>query len=713
MMRDLPLQEKLEADEMPPPVASGTRGFLWIALIALVFLFVIGQGSGALLPVHDGQHPGNHYDEVRLTAALNSSESFAALRDKMPWGVTLLGWSYLQHHGLGIETTTGRRLFSVALSALALLYLISVLVRHRLLPPSGAFLAGALWAISETTSLYATIGLTPYALLLLYSVILIHTLSRTDRPLTWTAAGVGGLVFALMTFTIYRTVSGVGAVVASLLIVELMRSRWDMKNYLRIFGKHVLLGAPCLASAVAYLYFFPPEEMLAPRRGFHLYFMLSDVPKTLYGAAYFAVDRSRDLFMSALAPVGGHVGSARVATLLGWVLLGFMLTGWLGSLLKPGGRRFALGLAFLIGVSGHLALCFATIIPYGNMRYFLAFAAFFPVFAVLGMVDLSMLLRRIFSIIMGRWSVAGKAWSLPDPFRPGSRLASGLTVVVLVGMTGFTAHLIYRNHGIGMRIQQGHDGVAAAYREAPAGLALDAWTAVTLQDGHSAYLERDHHVLKPNMRTQWRGVGSEDLAELTAWENYLGAHDRLIGITSLPFRQRYYGPLFDQAARVFQIHTLGGTRSLHFSTFARKSPERELLQDPDDLLGGAWRASGVALSAISDARFRADFDAKGILTQRIPMTVGEGERLLFSVELWAAEAIPGMRLMLKRAQKGPFDGVVEKINVGAQPERHIITHGFRQSWSAIEVGIAAPTDEAATVYLRAPRLRLAAPPESS
>ncbi len=437
--------------------------------------------------------------------------------------------------------------------------------------------------------------------------------------------------------------------------------------------------------------------------------MLSDVPKTFLGAVTFGLDRSAYLFHNALARARPILGTPMATQAIGWVLVTLMLIGWFVSLARPRQKRFALGLAFLIGVAGHLALSYGTILPYGEMRYFLPFACFFPVFAAIGATDslgaVYWGVRRLPFRVGGR-----EKWLAHHGIHPSPVLLNALLLLMLLCAGLVTARLVLRNQALAHQVEQGYKALSNARKSESPGIVLDDWTAVTLRDTYPGILDEDSYVLETDRRSRKRGENPSAIESMNRWKDYLDSHENLFGVTSMPFKERYYGPVFALAVQRFRVLPVVSAKTLHFFKLGLKAPDKELLDSTESFSADSWRRTSVAIVAVSQDSSQGAFLREGIIEQRVPIVVGKGEVLVFSIALRAEQEVPGFRLVLKRGDKGQRDGTAKRITVDDQPRRYIVRHEFQRSWQHVAVQIVGPPDTEATVLLRKPTLLYAITP---
>jgi hypothetical protein len=87
------------------------------------------------------------------------------------------------------------------------------------------------------------------------------------------------------------------------------------------------------------------------------------------------------------------------------------------------------------------------------------------------------------------------------------------------------------------------------------------------------------------------------------------------------------------------------------------------------------------------------------------VAVALGDQLVASVELWS-DRPAHVRLVLKRGDRGPYEGQVATLALGTEPRRFSASHVFQQPWESVMFGLVAPDQQGVTVFARGFDLRI-------
>ncbi len=530
-----------------------------VLLGVMVLLFILIQLSNALLPLPPLQKPGNHFDESRLSVMVRTCDDVNALLKDLQWGPSIVYSAYYLNAVFGIGTY-GRRVCAVVLVALALVCAGYFCRRRGAFGDWGLLLFGFLFITGAEVSVYATLGLVTYPMLITLSVLFLGMVVRyygEPIPLHWLWGA--SLVFALTTYINNVGLVAIYAVACTLFIGEVGKRTWSVKGLLASGARFgVLISLPTLFTLAVILY-TRPQELFNPYRSLSLYFFTSDASKDLLGMVSFVVRTFGRLVVSVTA-LNPKVAGSMVAALSPWVLGGAFMLGLIASLFSSNRVRFSLALFFLFGTIGHIILSFATLLPYGEIRYFLPFFLLYPLFAACGLCDAAK---------SAQWLCRLTPERVPPSLQ---RLAAAVFAGVLIVSTA-----LYAGNTLGKNAQTHHilqHGMNHYFKDTgspPYALVLDTWTATTIEDEYPGMLKTDHYVLATNLKTAW-GLMPKGQDRMEDWVKFLEGHKRLYAITSMQFTPKNYEEIFSEAARRFTIATLRETLTYNFIEFKPVSP---------------------------------------------------------------------------------------------------------------------------------------------
>lgn len=664
-----------------------------VVLGALVPLYLAVQLSNAGVPLSSVQHEGNFHDEARLSVEMERSPSLARALERLRWEPPNVAWAYLLHRTFGLGTT-GRRVLSLLAACGSLVYLGVVLLRRRLTMPLGTVLCLVLSACSAVHAIYAPLGLTALSLLLLYSTFLLHLLiARYGRAVSWRESALLGVGLALLALHAIYAAVALCAVVVTLAVGEAVRWRGGGRAPARRLAPYAAMLAPLLLVAGAWSLLFPHEELGNPRRSHQLYFQLSDSAQTPLGLVEFAVRRSGAVAVAALEPNPVILGSSWPGRLLAVVAGVFLLVGVGRSLLRPRRRRFAIALSFLLTAAGHLLLSVLTLVPYGEMRYLLPLAVFFPVLAVLGLSDAATVARR-------RWR---RRWRR-------RRTAPAWTAVALLGLP-----VLYLEQAVPWNLErarivsQGFERLAAESSETPTALVLDRWTAVTVGDLQPTLRRTADHVLPLDRRAWERSGVSAPAAALARWRSFLAAQDQVYLVTSMPFDEVHYGELFALAKAGFEVQPLTRATTLETALLRRGGAGRDVLAN-GHLENARWTREEASVVELPDREYEVSLAPAGHLSRRFDLAVRPGDRLVASADLWSRRGggwrRPELRLVVKRGDHGAYEGSIATLPLPSAPQPARVSHVFARPWESVVVSFVAPEGSPVTFFARDVDLRL-------
>jgi hypothetical protein len=532
-----------------PNQVSGNRlqqAYL-ISLALIVLLFAGTQYSNANAYLSAFQKVGNSLDDARLTVAVRSSDSFSEVGEKIKFGARLTIPSYYLNKFFGIESK-GRRIISSSIVLAGFIYLLLILGRYGVLDRFGLLFFAFLFSISGELSVYTSTGLIGYPLNITLSAVLLHILlANFDRPPSRKHYFLAILGFTVLAYLNFRTIIGVYAVAIILCFGDVFRNRFNFEFVLRRSLRMIILVLLPTIVTLYVLFVDIPRELLNPYRGLWLYFFHSDYPQTLIGAVSFFTHESVNLFKAAIYP---HPFLFRPEQLpwVNYVLGFFFLIGALASWKNKYGNCVVLFLA--AGACGYVILNLASLVPYGNLRYFLTFFVAIPIIVAMGA---SQIVRSLLSIVP-----SGKL----ETQNIISVLSAGIFLVILSLYFQKTLNRNNLNNGI---VEQ---GVAIAGFEKDAHdskVVLDVWTVDIMQADHTELALADAYLLKTNIKTSWKKSLPEELDNVTRWQQEILNEKSLTMITSMPFTKHHYGTLFDVAKERFDIVKRSRHRTYNFT----------------------------------------------------------------------------------------------------------------------------------------------------
>ncbi len=531
----------------------------WVLLGVMVFLFVIIQLSNALLPLPPLQKPGNHFDESRLSAMVRTYDNVKALVKDLQWGPSIIYSAYYLNSVFGIGTY-GRRVCAVVLVALALVGAGYFCRRRGAFGDWGLLVFSFVFITGVEVSVYATLGLVTYPMLITLSVLFLGVVIRyygEPIPLRWLLAA--SLVFSLTTYINNAGLVAIYAVACTIFVGEAGKPAWSVKGLLASGARLGVLIAPPTLFTLAVIWYTRPPELFNPYRSLSLYFFTSDASKDLVGMAAF-IGRTFGRLLVSVTTLNPKVAGGMVAALSPWVLGTAFMLGLIASLVFANRVRFALALFFLFGTLGHLILSFATLVPYGEIRYFLPFFILYPLFAALGLCDIAK---------GGQWLFGLAPERVPRSLQRFAAVVFAGGLVVCASL--YAGNTLVQNTKTRHLLQHGMNHYLNDTEYPPYALVLDTWTATTLGDESPGMLKTDHYVLATNLKTAW-GLMPKGQDRIADWVKFLEGHKRLYAITSMQFTPKNYEEIYNQAAKRFTITTLLETLTYNFVEFRAVPP---------------------------------------------------------------------------------------------------------------------------------------------
>jgi hypothetical protein len=498
------------------------------------------------------QKQGNYLDDSRLTNAVRDADSLGEAYAAIDFGLGLVIPAYYLDRFFEIGTN-GRRIAATLIVFSSFVYLSILLLQFRVLDRFGLLFFALLFSISGELTVYTSTGLLSYPLLILLSVILIHFLLKFDAHVfSVRTYFLASTLFTLLVFLNDRIILAACATTFVLSFGVLVQNSFSLRSVIKATGQGVLILAAPVVTVFISLYFLAPTELLNPHRGFEFYFFKSSYPPSLGGAALFFGENSLNLLSTALSPhplVGIPAPTKLVHALLGLFFLIGLLTSWKSKV-------FGFTLFFLVGTLGHIVLNLASLVPYGNLRYFLPFYVAYPVITAFGI------------------SQVGKGFLLLSKKFNTERYSNSFYFLSVIGALVVLFHYQSSNADYNQKTEKiTNANIAIAVKAKNKGLSsivTDVWTAETMRAEQWINEDDIYFNFRTNVKTALKKQPAEQLDDLSKWQAFLLDHDSFSTITSIPFSKGYYGSFYDLALEHFEIVSLPGTRRYFFKNFSRR-----------------------------------------------------------------------------------------------------------------------------------------------
>lgn len=523
-----------------------------VPILLITVLFAVTQYSNANTHLSALQKPGNYHDDSRLTNTVREADTLSAAINDIKWGYQLVAPVYYLKHFFNIETN-GRRIIASLLVLSSLIYLLIILARYGVLDNIGLLFFAFIFSISGELTIYTSTGLLSYPLLIFISAFLIHVLLRYyGHALSIRDYFTICTVFTLAVLLNSRSILAVCAVGFALsvgLVLQQTFSRSGLLAGMRYIT--VLLIVP-ISAVTLLLYLDAPSELANPYRGMQFYFFTSNYPSTILGAFTFFIQNSANLFYSAISPHPFVFGKSFVI----WVsaILGFFFLAVFFSFDNK--KSFAIVLFFLAGTLSHIILNSATLVPYGNLRYFLPFFVAFPLITAIGITKVTQaVLARLKNDQAAIW-----------PHRA--------YIFVAVMLFAILFRYQYTNNKLNTAMTNNVvNGIATtelAHKNKNTAIVLDVWTVDTLKGDQWGVADDASYVLNTHIKTAWRGQLPEDQDDLEKWRLFLDQNRSFTAITSISFSKKYYGSLYEAASEQFEITSRPNAPAYHFTEFSKR-----------------------------------------------------------------------------------------------------------------------------------------------
>ncbi len=536
----------------------GKTFFLSLFIVPFLFitlLFAATQYSNANTHLTLLQQPGNYHDDSRLTNAVRNADTLDSAIEELKFGYNLVMPAYYLYQFFDTGTN-GRRLIAAFIVLSGFIYLLILLARYRVLDKFGLLIFAFLFSISGELTVYSSTGLLAYPLLILLSVGLIHILLRyygCDLSIR-NYLGICTL-FTLAVILNSRSILAVCAVGFALSFGSIFQNSVRLSDIPANLRRMTILLVAPIAATILMLYINTPAELIKPYRGLQFYFFTSSYPHTIPGAAEFFSYNTVRLFLAAAAPhplitIPGP--ASWINSLLGACFLIGLVTSW-----KK--KAFGITLFFLAGTMGHVILNLGTLVPYGNLRYFLPFFIAYPVLTALGISQVSQGFRTL----------------LPKRLKASSStvIYSVSVVVIAVMLLQYQFASAKNNTKMRTNVTQGISAATMAHEKNDTTIVLDVWTVDTLKADQWDVTDDVSYVLNTHIKTAWRRQLPENQDDLNKWRSFLLEQKSFTAITSVAFSKKYYGPLYDAAAEQFEITIRPNAYAYHFTDFSKRESE--------------------------------------------------------------------------------------------------------------------------------------------
>jgi len=294
-----------------------------------------------------------------------------------------------------------------------------------------------------------------------------------------------------------------------------------------------------------------PPELLNPHRGLDDYFFSSHYERSISGALQFTFEKTQRLYLDALS-LHPYVGGGESRRIYMFAITACFALGILFSF-RNLGRAVVLCLG--LGLLGHIVLGFASLVPYGNLRYVLSFFPWFSLVAAIG-------------------GAALFEWGLKPLFRrfAASRdyaLALFLAAGLAVSLTYMTKALVHNTQGSKL-VSSGVTFALKASRTFKTAIVVDTWTRDTLQGDFPDFPIASAYVLNTQLKTNWAGTDPASVDDVSKWREFVSGQDSIVMITSMPLTPRHYGALYEEAVKSHEITDRKRNRVYNFTILRLK-----------------------------------------------------------------------------------------------------------------------------------------------
>lgn len=687
-----------------------TRSRIWfiLPLLLVTVIFAIIQYSNANTHLTLLQKPGNYHDDSRLTNAVQTADTLEAALKELKWEHTLIVPAYYLNQFFEIGTK-GRRIIASFIVLSSLIYLLVILAQYRILDRFGLLFFAFLFSISGGLTIYASTGLLGYPILIFLSVILIHVLLRFDgHSLSIRNYIVICTIFTLAILINNRIILAVCAIGFALTFGELLQSPIKLSGMIASLRRLATLVLVPISVMVLFLYFYAHPELANPYRGPEQYFFTSSYPKTIMGAVSFFGQNSIGLFLAAMNP---HPFTIRLAP-TAWInsiLAIFFLMGFISLRNK---KVVYIALFFLAGTLGHIILNLCTLVPYGNLRYFLPFYIAFPLLTSIGVVQVVRVFRNHFLQLIVPASLHRK-------IRLPVVIYTTTAIVLLLILLRYQHTNGEYNSAMNGKVVQGVSVAMLAEEEGNAEVVLDTWTATTLRADQWDISDDSSYVLETNIKSAWRGILPGKLDDSNKWRAFLLGENSFTAITSVPFSKKYHGKVYETALENFEIVTLPSAPLYHFAKFSRR--DDAVGESPFIVDLSKWQfeeglsfeevSPPPSLIGIANTAYQVSFagnTGESTINSRVmkwisPFSVRSGQSLNAAIYLWSdADLKPGSDLTFQLARND--NNINEFSNnrvrfLDAEPRKFRAGLKFESDHQTVRVALIYKGNRPITIYM--------------
>lgn len=678
-----------------------------VPLFLIIAVFLAVQYSNANTHLSGVQKQGNYHDDSRLTNAVRGADTLEDVYRVLDWEPVLIAPAYFLYRYFEIETN-GRRIISAILVTLSFVYLLVLLAHHGVLDHFGLLVFAFLFSISGELTVYTSTGLLGYPLLVLLSVFLVNILlNYFGQTLSLKSCLAISVVFASIVLINNRAILAVFAVGFTLSSCVLFRKSISIASvYIFIRQSATLLAAPLFVWSVLLFYFAPPE-LTNPHRGLESYFFTSSHPPTVIGAFNFYVQNSISLFYAAMSPhplveIAG--GGARIGVFLGVFFLIGLVTSWKS-------KAFAISLFFLLGSLGHIFLNLITLVPYGNLRYFLPFFITYPVITACGVSYVVQKFRR----------------AVPIHSDPGFSkiIYLACSVAVLAILFRYQTATVRYNEVNEQTVDEGVSYALTEVNNGSATIVTDVWTDETMRADQRIQKGDASFVFNTNFKSAWKNQAANELDDISQWRAFLLDQNEFSTITSIPFSKEYFGEFYSAALEQFEIQSLPGTRRYFFKRLSKRDGDfgrsiasfeqfelqvgdgaRVTTVKPHESLKGR---SGTALSVEFGSNSEGVAIEGGALKWVFSTAMRPEQVLSASTYLWSdRELIFDGNLIFQVARNDGGMNEYKNLRVartGKKPERIQVDLSFAIHHESVRIALIYRGNSPVTIYMTPPILQ--------
>ncbi|MCB9768992.1 MAG: hypothetical protein H6752_12425 [Candidatus Omnitrophica bacterium] len=673
-------------------VPSSERLLSGFALFLILFMF----GATLLFIVHHDFFSPDEADVANLTrTATNFSDFNQKYLGGGPLG-KLIFYGFLRIFDLGLPGNQSVACLITFLTCLYFLYLARCFGNFRgfaLLIPGFAF------ATSSPAIAFGSWGFYIYAEMILFSAIFLHLLlSLEETPCLDFRRGF--VVFSLMAFMVVMVIHCALPAVVLLGVYFLQRVRlriWGEdqrdggENFLRVVVGELkiplLIGIPILALGLGLVLISSSPELGTPRRSLYpLYYPLSDLPKSLEGAASFIATRTIWLFRSVFGIYRAEfIQSLRMEDYkptfnfgIAFLSLSFVI-GTVRSLFLTKSHRFPLALYTILVVAATLTLSLIGKYPYGIVRYLLFLLVPILFLSSLGVRDLLDWAGRLAGLLTGV-DRNKKVW------RTGITLSFIVVVVPLFYWQGRIAYATAKK-----AIEYNRDWASeleAIQADQSSGMVWDYYSSNLLNYALPDYTRTDSFKFPRDFMVKNPDPG----VTIEEWRDYLNRHETILCLMFNPLER--YPDFYEEVTKRFRVTPLPGVRWWYLSRWDRIDPFENRLPSPNDFT--TWDKVGDVKIDSESAEQRLILGPGANLYQYVRWTIEPGTEVIGSVTL-RADPPTRVGVSVERHGDTPPEGSARKwVQIGPEPTRVEAAYQFTKEHKMIRLRLWAPEESEAT-----------------